>query len=173
MGIVCSACGTKLMSGRNNSEGCGFGIPEMALLVDAPAKKRARLGFTFWASLIAICAIMMVEPACKTEAAKETVKETVRPAVSRNEVLAELHQGKLNTPEAFQARCGQASSLVQMPSGPALRYNSLNLLVTFPNSAHLIPRFQAEDAGSSPDGHSGTLRNVDEKYALDRLHCGE
>jgi hypothetical protein len=86
-------------------------------------------------------------------------------------VIAELHGGKLSTPESFQARCGRASSLVQMPSGPTLRYDSLHLLVVFPGSTHLIPRFQVEDTAAGSG--ATTLRNVDEAYALERLHCGK
>ena len=86
-------------------------------------------------------------------------------------VIAELHGGKLSTPESFQARCGQASRLVQMPSGPTLRYDTLHLLVVFPGSTHLIPRFQAEDTAAGSG--ATTLRNVDEAYALERLHCGK
>jgi hypothetical protein len=86
-------------------------------------------------------------------------------------VVAELHGGKLSTPESFQARCGQASSLVQMPSGPTLRYDTIHLLVVFPGSTHLIPRFQAEDTAAGSG--ATTLRNVDEAYALERLHCGK
>jgi hypothetical protein len=89
---------------------------------------------------------------------------------SRAAFLKDLLSGKLNTPSAFQAHCGSASSISESSDGPILRYEDAALLVILP--AKGAPRFQMLRVLTDAYGNRMTIPvDVDEEFALGRLHC--
>jgi hypothetical protein len=168
MNSVCSACGAKLVWGRKNCGGCGLAISAMALPVAPARAPKTRLGFFFWMAVLLIFAVMVGEAVNKYQTAQRRQ--------ARATILAQLHGGQLSSPEAFQARCGQATSLWSTAAGPTLRYNGIDLLVSFPAAKDGIPappRFQMERAVQDAGGAFRDYdQNVSSDFALDQLHCG-
>jgi hypothetical protein len=88
----------------------------------------------------------------------------------RPSLLKDLSKGKLNDPQAFQARCGTASSVSTGTDGPVLRYDDAGILVTLP--AKGVPRFQMLRTLHDAAGIPMTIPiDVDEEFALKRMNC--
>jgi hypothetical protein len=91
-----------------------------------------------------------------------------RPRERRATILKDLHNGKLNTPAAFQARCGIANSVREDGGNLVLQYNDAKLLVVFSRLG--TPRFQILRAFRDGSGQQFDIPvNVDEEFALTQL----
>jgi len=67
---------------------------------------------------------------------------------ARNAFAADLQNGKLNTPEAFEARCMAPQKVVQTMDGTELQYSFAEIHVTFGPAGPPILESETVDLGS-------------------------
>jgi hypothetical protein len=124
---------------------------------DSPKKS------AFWPAVItsvAICALMMVVGA---------VISLARGRAERASLIADFQSGKLSTPEAFQARCGNALSVHTTGDETTLSYSYHDLLVKLRPGAPV--RFFLNRAVKSNGEFHRVEVVVSEDFGLDHLDC--
>ena len=75
---------------------------------------------------------------------------------ARSAFATDLESGKLNTPEAFEARCMAPQKVIQVEDGTELEYSVAEIHVTFRNSVPPILESETTDIGM--DGKVKSVR---------------
>lgn len=124
---------------------------------DSPKKS------AFWPVIVtslAICALIM---------AIGGVVSKSRGEAERASLIADLQSGRLSTPEAFQARCGNALSATTKDDETTLSYSYHELLVKLRSGAPV--RFFVKHVVNDNGQARSVETVVSEEFALDHLDC--
>jgi hypothetical protein len=159
--IVCSACGTAFPPGLTKCPICS--LPVRAMEVPVENKRRASAG-----SIVLALAAFSIFVMTIVEAMKVIATPDIREP--HKGLLTDLHSGKLSAPEAFQVRCGKASSEQTHDGKTLLVYSNLDTHVLLePNKP---PRFFRVMNFSNDQGGYRTIETpIAEEIAIEHLQC--
>jgi len=158
---ICSVCGARFEVGNKFCAGCGLQL--IAQAVTMRVSKPRTLGLTIAiASVVVIGAVISIG---------EDISKTSLDRRHAN-LIADVTSGKLNSPQAFQSRCGQATSTKTISGVPTLVYDRLagEMLVDF--LAPKTPHFQWQRVLDVENGKAESITsNEDPTFALNELNC--
>lgn len=158
--IACSACGSALVQGSSSCPNCHLPITAQAVRVH---KRRTSTLLVVLMVLLGIAAGSMI--------VGHVIEASDAP--KHGSLLADFDSGKLSSPEAFQARCGNAISVADRQDAKVLSYNHGELLVKL--TAGSPVRFYQVRPVKEHGTNGSYLRNyeapVGAQFALEHLTC--
>lgn len=157
--IACSACRAVFAAGAVTCPRCGLQLTAQALPVVEPQPRP----FPLWAIVAIGIAVGWAAVAINNSFVAR------RQADLQSAFLADLKAGKLATPEAFEARCGEPAATTQTPAGPELHYyKSGDYYVRFVNGQPVLEDGHIDWSGAKPrEWRSG----ADDSFYFSALEC--
>jgi hypothetical protein len=139
MAIACSVCHAAIMPGATVCPGCGLQLVAQAVPV---IRRRSSV----WSFILFLAAVFVAVGWLNSMAGKNASEKR------QSDLQAALAKGSLNTPEAFQARCGQARWTEQTKDGTELHYRigAADTYVTFAAGGLHFQSEQTDWSGTKP-----------------------
>jgi hypothetical protein len=170
--LSCSACHASIPEGAKFCHGCALPLTAFAVAQPTPRKRKrqshaALLGWTAIAIAIIVAIAIGNQRNAAAAAAQEQALATFKADLYDN--------GTLATPEAFQARCGQAQQVLHDTSGrtkgdTVLSYQGGTFHVRFHPGDK--PALRIVHVDIDRRGHVSTWEGLtDESIVYDRLGC--
>jgi hypothetical protein len=160
MKIHCSACGASLSQGTTFCPACALPLTAIAMPTPAPLRRRTPIWPYVAAAFGIICLVAYIGGN----------RNDAQAAAVVSAFTADLQAGKLNTPAAFQARCGNADWTEHKGTTVVLGYQRLDIHVRFPQQKP-VEFGQVFAVETAPGTFKNAERRLSEESVFEDLQC--